>query len=157
MSEATYLAWRQPDVRMFAQFLLRDIGPDESVPERSPERWADYQTGLITHDGQPKPSLNAFKLPFWVERAVTDDGTEGLLAFGQVRPGQRPAPDGDRGARRRTAGCGALAPCPSRHVADEDCASLRERPAGLLQPLHALCATAATPCGRSGSAWTARR
>ena len=36
MSEATYLAWRDPEVRMFAQFLLQDIGPDESVPEPSP-------------------------------------------------------------------------------------------------------------------------
>ena len=90
LGEATHLAWRRPEVRMFAQFLLRDIGPDRSAPEGSPERWRDYQTGLVTHDGEPKPALNAFKLPFWVERAVTDDGTEGLLAFGQVRPGTGP-------------------------------------------------------------------
>jgi hypothetical protein len=90
LGEATYLAWRQPEVRMFAQFLLRDIGPDESVPEGSPRRWEDYQTGLVTYDGQPKPALDAFKLPFWVERAVTDGGDEGLVAFGQVRPGAGP-------------------------------------------------------------------
>jgi hypothetical protein len=87
LGEATYLAWRQPEVRMFAQFLLRDIGPDQSVPESSPRRWEDYQTGLVTHDGQAKPGLDAFKLPFWVERAITDGGEEGLMAFGQVRPG----------------------------------------------------------------------
>ena len=90
LGAATYLAWRRPEVRMFAQFLLNDIGPNQSAAEGSPERWRDYQTGLITHDGQPKPGLNAFRLPFWVERAVTDDGREGLLAFGQVRPGRGP-------------------------------------------------------------------
>ena len=90
LGQATYLAWRQPEVRMFAQFLLRDIGPDRSAPEGSAERWRDYQTGLVAHDDSAKPSLNAFRLPFWVERAVTEDGTEGLLAFGQVRPGTGP-------------------------------------------------------------------
>ena len=92
MGESTYLAWVRPEVRMFAQFLLRDVGPDEAYPEGSPRRWDDYQTGLETHDGTPKPAHNAFKLPFWVERAVTDDGTEGLMAFGQVRPGNGPRP-----------------------------------------------------------------
>jgi hypothetical protein len=92
LNEATYLAWRRPDVRMFAQFLFRDVSTDMD----------DYQTGLETHDGQPKLSREAFKLPFWLEPAVTDDGTEGIFAFGQVRPGSGPrqitieslAPDG---------------------------------------------------------------
>lgn len=92
LSEATYLAWRQAQVRMYAQFLFRDVSANEG----------DYQTGLETHDGQPKPALSAFRLPFWLEPAVTDDGTEGVFAFGQVRPGSGPrqitieslAPDG---------------------------------------------------------------
>ena len=130
LSEATYLAWRDPDVRMFAQFLLQDIGPDESAAEPSPQRWADYQSGLITHDGLPKPSLNAFKLPFWVERAVTDDGTEGLMAFGQVRPGTGPrqmvievlSPDG---------AWVATPSLPVRHASpDEDCATFASDPQG---------------------------
>ena len=130
LSEATYLAWRHPEVRMFAQFLLQDIGPDESAAEPSPRRWADYQTGLITHDGQPKPSLNAFKLPFWVERAVTDDGTEGLVAFGQVRPGSGPrpmaievlSPDGT---------WVATSSLPVRNATpDQDCASFATDPQG---------------------------
>ena len=130
MSEATYLAWRNPEVRMFAQFLLRDIGPVESEPEGSPQRWRDYQTGLRTHDGRPKPALNAFRLPFWVERAVTDDGTEGLAAFGQVRPGSGPrqltievlAPDGN---------WVATPSLPVRNTApDQDCASFASDPQG---------------------------
>jgi hypothetical protein len=123
ISEAAYLAWRNPEVRMFAQFLLQDIGPDESAPEGSRERWRDYQTGLKTYDGQPKPALNSFKLPFWVERAVTDDGTEGLVAVGQVRPGsgqrqltiEAQAPDGS---------WVPVASLPARGGApDEDCQS----------------------------------
>ena len=132
IGEATYLAWRRPEVRMFAQFLLQDIGPDQSVPEQSPRRWSDYQTGLMTHDGQPKPSLNAFKLPFWVERAVAEDGTEGVLAFGQVRPGTGP-----RQMTIELLSDGNWVPTASlpvkRTAPDEDCQTFASDPQGFFR------------------------
>ena len=83
---ATYLAWKQPDTRMFAQFLLQDIGPDRRYGTRSARRWHDYQTGLYYHDGRPKPALQAFRLPFWIEPRGFGVEPE-LTIFGQVRPG----------------------------------------------------------------------
>src|SRR5205814_8955245 len=43
LSEAAYLAWLHPSIRMFGQFLLQDIADPRS-----------YQTGLLYPDGQPK-------------------------------------------------------------------------------------------------------
>jgi hypothetical protein len=87
LSQATYLAWRRPQVQMFAQFLLKDLPPDyDFPPENAPAYWADFQSGLVGYDGTPKPALAAFKLPFWLERATSASGQDGVLAFGQVRP-----------------------------------------------------------------------
>ena len=82
MNQATAMAHERPDVAMFAQFLLRDIGPVPGAPPRSRTRWRGYQTGLLFSDGRPKPSLLAFPLPFFAERR---GGT--IRAFGEVRPG----------------------------------------------------------------------
>jgi hypothetical protein len=66
MSQAASMALGRADVRMFAQFQLRDL-PQDGL----------YQTGLLLPDGRSKPSLFSFRLPFWVEAG---------LAWGQVRP-----------------------------------------------------------------------
>lgn len=86
---ATFLAWQQRDNRMFAQFLLQDLGPDTRFGAGSPRRWQNYQTGLLTHRGDEKPALQAFKLPFWAEARLLE-GTPAVVAFGQVRPGEDP-------------------------------------------------------------------
>jgi hypothetical protein len=78
LSQATFEAWRNPDVPMFAQFLLQDMGDPRS-----------YQTGLLFPDGREKPALQAFKLPFWAE-AREAEGQRYVLVFGQVRPGSGP-------------------------------------------------------------------
>jgi hypothetical protein len=81
---ATYLAWRQQDVAMFAQFLLNDIGPPDGA--KTPvEESRDWQTGLYFHDGRPKPAVQAFKVPFWAESQSVAGG-DFVLLFGQVRP-----------------------------------------------------------------------
>ena len=91
LGHATYLAWRRPDVRMFAQFLLEDIGPDTSRPAGSAARWADYQTGLFHHDGRPKRSVvQGFRLPFFVESIQEPNGARHTFVFGQVRPRSGP-------------------------------------------------------------------
>jgi hypothetical protein len=78
ISLGSYLAWRNPQTRMFSQFLFQDL--------RDPR---DYQTGLIYADGRDKPALQAFKLPFWAE-AREAEGQRYVLVFGQVRPGSGP-------------------------------------------------------------------
>ena len=91
LGQATYLAWQRRDVRMFAQFLLEDIGPDVSRPAGSAGRWADYQTGLYHHDGRPKRAVvQGFRLPFFVETVRDGSGTVQTVAFGQVRPRRGP-------------------------------------------------------------------
>jgi len=91
LGQATYLAYRSPSVRMFPQFLLRDIGPDLSKPVGSKARWRDYQTGIVQFDGAPKPAvLQAFRLPFHAEAARNAKGENETVAFGQVRPSEGP-------------------------------------------------------------------
>jgi hypothetical protein len=101
LGHATYLAWRRGETRMFAQFLLNDLGPDGRYPDTSGRRWRDWQSGLYYHDGQPKPALQGFRMPFWAE-TQTVAGQPLVLGFGQIRPGAGPqtvtlemlAPDG---------------------------------------------------------------
>ena len=78
LSQATFLAWRNPNVRMFAQFLFQDQGDPRS-----------YQTGLLYPDGREKPALQAFRLPFWAE-AHESNGQPFVAAWGQARPGTGP-------------------------------------------------------------------
>ena len=92
LGHATYLGWRQPEVKMFPQFLLQDVGPDETKAPR--KRWHEYQTGLFHHDGRVKRDvLQGFRLPFHVELRG-QRGRREVLAFGQVRPAHRPAAGG---------------------------------------------------------------
>jgi hypothetical protein len=75
---------------MFAQFLLRDIDPAESGRKPGTRAYyRDWQTGLFTASGEPKPAARAFKLPFFA-RTVGSGDTRAVLLFGQVRPGDGP-------------------------------------------------------------------
>jgi hypothetical protein len=76
MSESAFLAWANPDVDMFAQFLLQDVSGSHS-----------YATGLLFPNGQAKPALEAFKLPFWAQAEQGTGQQPFVLAWGQVRPG----------------------------------------------------------------------
>jgi hypothetical protein len=80
---STYMAWSDPNMRMFAQFLLRDSQTGPGRPG-TPSHWSLYQTGLYYHDGQPKPAAEAFRLPFWVQ-PIVGLGPPRVLLFGQVR------------------------------------------------------------------------
>jgi hypothetical protein len=83
---ATFLAQSNPKVRMFAQFLLRDLSVSKGVTNRD----NDFQTGLLFAGGDPKPSAQAFKLPLFVSYATTPEGNPGLVFYGGVRPGDEP-------------------------------------------------------------------
>jgi hypothetical protein len=78
MSLGAFEAWRDPDTRMFAQFLFQDIADPHS-----------YQTGLLYPNGQSKPALQAFKLPFWAQ-AKEANGQPYVSIWGQVRPDSGP-------------------------------------------------------------------
>lgn len=85
---ATYLAWRQEDVAMFAQFLLHDIAPPPGAENDPEEASRDWHSGLYFHDGSPKVhAIQAFKLPFWAE-SRDFSGQHAVVLFGQVRPGE---------------------------------------------------------------------
>ncbi len=85
---STFLAWKDPDTRMFAQFLLRDIDPRESGKKKGTRSfYRDWQTGLYDAKGDPKPALQAFKLPFWAQALGTGD-QKSVMLFGEVRPGK---------------------------------------------------------------------
>jgi hypothetical protein len=81
---ATFLAWKQQDVALFAQFLLNDVDLSEGAhgPVEESKGW---QTGLYFSDGRPKPMVQAFKLPFWAEPESLA-GDDVVVFFGQVRP-----------------------------------------------------------------------
>jgi Cellulase (glycosyl hydrolase family 5) len=76
---STFLAQRDPNVRMFAQFLLRDI------PDGRPRPYT--RSGLLYADGRPKPAAQAFKIPLYGTYAVGPDGQPALVLYGGVRPG----------------------------------------------------------------------
>lgn len=76
---STFLAQRDPNVRMFAQFLLRDIPDGRARPYT--------RSGLLYADGRPKPAAQAFKLPLYVTTGLSADGQTALVLHGGVRPG----------------------------------------------------------------------
>ena len=74
------IAYDNPRVVAFSQYLLRDDLPVQGVP--SFERYSGFQTGLFTAAGKPKPSYDGFRLPLSVRRS----GTKRVAMWGLVRP-----------------------------------------------------------------------
>ena len=77
---AEYLAWRNPDVRTFAQFLLRDLPSRGSVRSRK-RALGQWESGLLFADGRPKPAAQTFQAGLYVERV---NGRR-LRMWGRVR------------------------------------------------------------------------
>jgi hypothetical protein len=73
LSLAAMRAWRLPRVTMFFQYLYRD------EPELG-----RFQSGLVFADDRPKPSLQAFKLPF----AQMGRRESQAIIWGQIRGGR---------------------------------------------------------------------
>jgi hypothetical protein len=74
------MAYDNPRVVAFSQYLLRDDLPVANVP--SFERYSGFQTGLFSAGGKPKPSYDGFRLPLSVRRS----GTKRVSLWGLVRP-----------------------------------------------------------------------
>lgn len=89
LSEADYMAWRDPRVRAMAQFLLYDSGPNTSYPAGSRNYWSSFQTGLIYGPGTPldghaKPALAEYAMPIWIPHPHPRGGSK-LLIWGMLR------------------------------------------------------------------------
>jgi hypothetical protein len=75
LQQAPYLVWRTPRIRGINQFRLTD-GALDGV---GPNRFREFQSGLLFRNRRPKPSFSIFRHPF----VITGD-----RFWGQVRPGR---------------------------------------------------------------------
>lgn len=73
------IAWTNPRVVAFSQYLLRDSDPTGK------DEYAGFESGLRFADGRPKPSLRAFRLPLAVKRVGSK-----VSIWGLVRPATGP-------------------------------------------------------------------
>jgi hypothetical protein len=109
------LAWENPRVAAFDQYLLRDDPPTRS---RNPlSRWPGFETGLETYKGKVKPAFNGFRLPLTVTRTHA-----GVALWGLVRP----LSDRVGGPASTTAPSGATGPTGASGSSSSAAASARE-------------------------------
>jgi hypothetical protein len=92
LNHAEYLAYRLRRVRSMAQFLLVDDKPNADWPQNDLRYWGStFQSGLVTLEGTPKDSFDAYRLPIHVSPRRGKRGRRVSL-FG----GNRPARNGAR-------------------------------------------------------------
>jgi hypothetical protein len=75
---AEHMAYVNPRVRSFSQYLLSDDRPRKGSRV---ERYGGFESGLRRSDGRAKPSLAAFRLPLAAEAYGRSD-----VLWGRVRP-----------------------------------------------------------------------
>lgn len=119
---AEYLAWRDPQVRSHAQFLLHDLPPAATRQGASERRqFGQWESGLLFADGRPKPAADGFAAGLFARPLTRARGARARTAiWGRVRPGGaavrrvvlevrspggrwRTLPSAPRGGRARTA------------------------------------------------------
>jgi Cellulase (glycosyl hydrolase family 5) len=79
MAISERIAYANPSVKAFSQYLMRDDAPRKNAPRG--ERYSGFETGLKRHDGKAKPSYRGFAVPL----AVSAYGSSDVL-WGRVRP-----------------------------------------------------------------------
>jgi len=83
---AEYLAWRDPQVRAFAQFLLKDLAPAATPQGESDRRaFGQWESGLLFADGTPKPAADGFAGGLFVRPLA--GRARRLAIWGRVRTG----------------------------------------------------------------------
>jgi hypothetical protein len=88
LNEGEYMAWTDPRVPAFSQFLLVDAAPNPKFTKGSKPYWATFQSGLLFYPSlKPKPAYNAFELPLWIPRAKHGSS---VFIWGQIRPTNAP-------------------------------------------------------------------
>jgi hypothetical protein len=81
---AERMAWSNPRVRAFSQYLMRDDRPIEGQTGRS--RYGGFESGLRFSTGRAKPALSAFRLAL----AALRKGRSRVSVWGVVRPAGGP-------------------------------------------------------------------
>jgi hypothetical protein len=79
-SIAEYLAWRNPRVAAFSQYLMRDDPPHNGTGLR----YGGFESGIrfsVARGGAPKPAYQEFRLPLVVKRSGAQ-----VWVWGHVRP-----------------------------------------------------------------------
>ncbi len=87
---AEYLAYKNPQVRSWPQFMLRDLGVvSAEKAARGARPFGEWQSGLLFEDGRPKPSATSFRLALFVDcvRPKRRSARRRLVIWGHVRPG----------------------------------------------------------------------
>jgi len=104
LNEAEEIAYRNPRVRGLTQFLLVDDGPNPNVGPSDPRYWGStFQSGLVTGEGEQKPSFLAYQRTINVSPRAVRPGRR-LRVFGQLRPAPNGAPLAARIQFRRAGG-----------------------------------------------------
>ncbi|MGH2870623.1 MAG: hypothetical protein ACRDNK_24025 [Solirubrobacteraceae bacterium] len=84
LNQGEYMAFRNPRVRSFAQFLLVDDAPNTQYPVGSRAYWSTFDSGLLAYgSSQPKPAYYAFELPLWLPKARHG---QHVYVWAQIRP-----------------------------------------------------------------------
>jgi hypothetical protein len=90
---AEYLAWKNPQIKSFPQFLLQDMGKVSAADAaRGKREFGDWQSGLYFNDGTAKPAATSFPLALHVDCTTDLNKKHGklLVIWGHVRPGSGP-------------------------------------------------------------------
>ncbi len=76
-----YLAYKEPSVIANTQFLLRDGAGIRRYRKGDKRHWFNYQSGLLTAKGRPKPAAFAYRFPL----VLTDRGSDTASFWGWLR------------------------------------------------------------------------
>ena len=135
---AEHMAYVNPRVRSFSQYLLHDDRPRKGSRV---ERYGGFESGLRRSNGRAKPSYAAFRLPL---------AAESLRALGRPVGPRAPVADADRGHDPRLAAQGQAVPR-AAHGHDERPRRLRPARAGTTTSSATAC-SGPRRTARSGSA-----
>lgn len=84
MSWGEFVAFRNPRIASYAQFLLNDDAPVPRRSRRSRKAWVTWQSGLRTNSGRAKPALEEYRRPIFVSPHRPRGGR--VRVFGSFRP-----------------------------------------------------------------------
>jgi hypothetical protein len=92
---AEYLAWKNPSIKSFPQFLLTDMGTVSATDAaRGKREYGDWQSGLFFNDGSAKPAATSFPMGLHVDctTMLSKKKRKLLVIWGHIRPGSGPQP-----------------------------------------------------------------
>lgn len=89
LNQGEYMMWQEPFVRALSQFLLEDV-PSPPPGSATSASWLHaFTTGLVFHDGVPKPAFAAYRIPIWLPSPAHGPR---VAVWGQFRPADHSRP-----------------------------------------------------------------